>query len=401
MFLRLLEEGKPLDEVLFVDTTLEYECVYKNQELVKKMCEERGIKYTALKPEHSVDWYCLFGRRKEKNQFKIHWHKFTWHWGVPIRPHRRWCLHQLKRHTTDSQENLKEFKHKYLIHNYIGIAVNEDRNAVNLRTRNEEASYPLKEWGMTNDDCLQYCYDHGVDFDGMYNWSSRLSCWCCPSVPKPDVFKCWYHRYDKFETLYAREHILARVVKNEWCRRQHQYQVYSMKGLVNNYIPIEQVDMMCNYMVYTYGEFRYVYQMNRALIQELKAEAKRRADVVVDNMEALPLNLEQLVDLPENWNNYPTTKEGWLERVREQYARDKALLNNPESPYYGTLHGDVPEYYVKQSGDTWVCTADEFSDWLHSVEYPRDRDRDIAFYNELNNRYDVSRATSTQSTSTD
>ena len=390
MFLRIIEEGKPLDEVLFIDTTLEYECVYKNQELIKKMCEERGIKYTRLKPEHSVDWYCLFGRRKENNQFKIHWESFTWHWGVPIKPHRRWCLHQIKRHTTDSQEGLSELKYTHRLHNYIGIAKGENRPLIDLRSRNEEASYPLIEWGMTEPDCLQYCYDHGIDFDGSYEWLEALSCWCCPSVPKKAVYDCWEHRYDKFRTLYAREHIIARVVKNEWCRRQPQYQIYSLKN-VRDYIPIEQIDLICDYLKYTYGGFRYLPNVQRQTVKALKDEAKRRSDEVIDRMEALPLNLEQLIDLPENWNNYPTTKEGWLERVREQYARDKALLNNPESPYYGTLHGDVPEYYVKQSGETFLYTADEFSDWLHSVEHRLDRDADRAFYNELNDRYGIRR----------
>ena len=400
MFLRLLEEGRPLDEVLFVDTTLEYECVYKNQELVKKMCEERGIKYTMVKPPHSFDWYCVFGRGTRVIPEKIHWEKYTIHWGVPIKPHRRWCLHQIKRKATDLREGVKEFKREHLIYNYIGIAEGENRPRSDLKTRMEEAIYPLVDWGMTEQDCLQYCYDHGIDFDGSYEWLNALSCWCCPSVPKKAVYDCWEHRYDKFKTLYAREHILQRVVKNEWCHKQEQYWIYSFR-FPRNYIPIEQIELLCGYLKWNCGEYAMVKHQNYKLVQELKTEAKRRAAEVLDRMEALPLNLEQLLDLPENWDSYPKTKEEWIERVHNQYESDKAIFDRPESPYYGTFQGYVPEYYVKRNGETFLYTQDEFSNWLHSIEYPLDRDADIALYRELNRRYGVIRKADTEQGGTD
>ena len=31
MLLRLIEEGKPLDEVVFYDTGMEFECIYNNK----------------------------------------------------------------------------------------------------------------------------------------------------------------------------------------------------------------------------------------------------------------------------------------------------------------------------------------------------------------------------------
>ena len=33
---------------------------------------------------------------------------------------------------------------------------------------------------MTEADCLQYCYDYGYDWEGLYEKIKRVSCWCCP-----------------------------------------------------------------------------------------------------------------------------------------------------------------------------------------------------------------------------
>ena len=391
MLIRMLEEGFKLDEVLYVDTTLDWECVYKNQDLVKQMCEEHGVKYTRVRAPHSYDWYAIFGRRDSYARKAIHWDTYNIHWGIPVKPHRKWCLHTLKRKATDNRPGVKEFKREYRIINYIGIAADEaqaGRPLGDLNKRQEDAIYPLIDWGMTEADCLQYCYDHGIDFDGMYEWVGRLSCWCCASVPKHAVFDCWKHRYDKFKTLYAREHILQRVVKNDPFGYKTHYRIFGAMG-ERTYYPIEQIDLLCGYKEFTYGKYLYRQFLKHKLAGELVAEGVRRSKLVLENMEALPLNLEQLVDLPENWDSYPKTKEEWIERVHNRYESDKAFFDRPESPYYGTFQGYVPEYYVKRDGTMFLYTQDEFSDWLHSIEYPLDRDSDIAFYRELNRRYGI------------
>jgi len=33
---------------------------------------------------------------------------------------------------------------------------------------------------MTETDCLQYCYDRGYNWGGLYEHFKRVSCWCCP-----------------------------------------------------------------------------------------------------------------------------------------------------------------------------------------------------------------------------
>ena len=65
---------------------------------------------------------------------------------------------------------------------YIGIAADEP-------TRAKEHHYPLMDWGMTEADCLRYCYDRGYDWGGLYEIFDRVSCWCCPLQSLPELRK--------------------------------------------------------------------------------------------------------------------------------------------------------------------------------------------------------------------
>ena len=38
----------------------------------------------------------------------------------------------------------------------------------------------MVEWGWTEQQCLNYCYDKGFNWDGLYEKFRRVSCWCCP-----------------------------------------------------------------------------------------------------------------------------------------------------------------------------------------------------------------------------
>lgn len=56
MLLRLLEEGWPLDEVVFYDTGMEFQAIYDIRDRVRPLLEERGIRYTELKPDYDFEW---------------------------------------------------------------------------------------------------------------------------------------------------------------------------------------------------------------------------------------------------------------------------------------------------------------------------------------------------------
>ena len=77
----------------------------------------------------------------------------------------------------------KEYYPNEEITEYVGIALDEPgRIRKNSRTGVIKV-YPLVNWGMTESDCLTYCYDHGWNWDEngveLYRVLDRVSCWCC------------------------------------------------------------------------------------------------------------------------------------------------------------------------------------------------------------------------------
>ena len=83
----------------------------------------------------------------------------------------RWCTGQLKSHLIDKE--LRYLKGQYQLRQYIGIAADEAWRCKGL-------NYPLVDWGVTEKQALQICYDQGFDFGGLYQIYRRASCWCCP-----------------------------------------------------------------------------------------------------------------------------------------------------------------------------------------------------------------------------
>jgi len=56
MLLRLLEEGWPLDEVVFYDTGVEFQAIYDIRDRIKPMLEARGVKFMELHPSYDFMW---------------------------------------------------------------------------------------------------------------------------------------------------------------------------------------------------------------------------------------------------------------------------------------------------------------------------------------------------------
>ena len=165
MLLRLLDEGKPLDEVVFYDTGMEFECIYKIRDKIIPMLTERGIKFVELKPKDSFE-YTMFDKPVKKKDGTI---------GKGY----SWCGGRCRWGTTEKLKLIEKYcKDCY---EYVGIAIDEPQRLKKERKGNK--IFPLAEWEMTEKDCLQYCYDKGFDWieDGieLYSILDRVSCWCC------------------------------------------------------------------------------------------------------------------------------------------------------------------------------------------------------------------------------
>lgn len=56
MLLMLIEKEYPLDEVVFFDTGMEFQAVYNLRNKIIPLLQEKGVKYTEVKPENSFEW---------------------------------------------------------------------------------------------------------------------------------------------------------------------------------------------------------------------------------------------------------------------------------------------------------------------------------------------------------
>ena len=133
---------------------------------------ERGIHITTLRHPKGFE-YLMFDEPKQKprsleNRAKLGIPPYGNGWpGIRV----RWCTGQLKTHLITKEVN--RLKGELGAIHYVGIAADE-------AWRCKDERYPLVEWGITEAQALQACYDRGFDFGGLYEIYHRASCWCCP-----------------------------------------------------------------------------------------------------------------------------------------------------------------------------------------------------------------------------
>ena len=162
MLLLIIEKNLPLDEIVFADTGVEFPELYTHIEKVKAYI---GRDITILKPPHSFEYYLSVYNKKRKSSSQG---RFGW-----PSMHSRWCTGFLKRVVIK-----KYFKGKEII-NYVGYAYDEQqRLSKNIGLVNK--IFPLVDARMTEAQALQYCYDRGFDWGGLYEKFSRVSCYLCP-----------------------------------------------------------------------------------------------------------------------------------------------------------------------------------------------------------------------------
>ncbi len=179
MVLRILEENLPLDEVIFFDTGMEFDSIYHNRDRMKMLLVKRKVLFFELffKNHFLFDMFVrpIKYRDPQSKPYPIHY-GYEWCGGRGIRWGTSGKLSSIMNH-------YKEYYPDEDITEYVGIAVDEPgRIRENSRTGDVKA-YPLVDWGMTENDCLTYCYNHGWNWDEngveLYSVLDRVSCWCC------------------------------------------------------------------------------------------------------------------------------------------------------------------------------------------------------------------------------
>lgn len=172
MLLKLIEENEPLNEVIFYDTGMEFQAIYNNMNKVKRLCVDNNIKFTVLTPECSF-LYKMFEKPVcKKGTTEVH--KFGY----------SWCGGSCRWGTTDKTQTVRRYLQSIKgvnIIQYIGYAWDEPMRI--YKGRSPDKRFPLVRYGMTEQDCLEYCYLKGYDWNEngveLYSILKRVSCWCC------------------------------------------------------------------------------------------------------------------------------------------------------------------------------------------------------------------------------
>lgn len=120
-------------------------------------------------------WYMLereFEKRNGEMQKGYNWCGGGIRWGTRLK-------------TQAIHENNKKYGDEFIVE-YIGIASDELQRIEhhrNVRNNKRISIFPLVEWGMTEKDCLNYCYSKGWNWNcngvDLYSILDRVSCWCC------------------------------------------------------------------------------------------------------------------------------------------------------------------------------------------------------------------------------
>ena len=171
MLLLLLEKGYPVDEIVAFDGGWEFPQMYEHW---RKVEEYTKLKITIAKPKKPFV-YWMIHRKVSSDDGEIY--RVGYGWPSPIR---RWCtrakLTALYRGRSDCVW-------------YVGIASDEAGriNGAESKRGGVFKSYPLIDWGMTEEECLDYCLKRGFDWGGLYDHFSRVSCFCCPLKGKREL----------------------------------------------------------------------------------------------------------------------------------------------------------------------------------------------------------------------
>ena len=195
MLLMLIEKRYPLDEVIFFNTGKEFDAIYNLRDKIKPLLEAKGILFTELKPAKPFD-YLMFEHKTKSGKTGYGWCGGVCRWGTTYK------VAALDKHGKDAFV-------------YIGIAADETARLKKEYSVNK--LFPLAEWGMTERDCLEYCYskDYGWDENGveLYSILDRVSCWLCRNKNLRELKGIYLHLPDYWQKLKDIQALLPEPMK--------------------------------------------------------------------------------------------------------------------------------------------------------------------------------------------
>jgi 3'-phosphoadenosine 5'-phosphosulfate sulfotransferase (PAPS reductase)/FAD synthetase len=166
--------GIPITEIVFSDTGMEFPQMYQHLDKLEAQIKRPITRLLAPKTFE----YWMFDHVKTKGKHKG---KSGYGWA---NGNANWCTKQMK--TWPLTKYLKA-KYGTEYRELVGVAFDEYKRLDN----DEQKIYPLADMGITEGQCLKYCYDRGYDWGGLYTRFDRVSCWCCPQSNTRELYMLW------------------------------------------------------------------------------------------------------------------------------------------------------------------------------------------------------------------
>lgn len=189
MLFMFIEKNYPLDEVVFFNNGMEFQAIYDTRDRILPYLRQYGIAYTELYPEHPFLYDMLERPIKKKGTDIIHKYGYSW-CGGPCRWATSEKIRTLKKYTKNGWD-------------YVGIAADETHRFSKEKRPNR--ILPLVDWGITENQALQYCYHKGIIWKEnnipLYDILDRVSCWCCGNKNLKELKNIYLYLPDYWKKL--------------------------------------------------------------------------------------------------------------------------------------------------------------------------------------------------------
>lgn len=174
MLLMMLERGITVDRVICVDTTKEFPQMYEHIKKIQAMISPIEIEIVKIDFDY---WFSERPTKKGNNGYGWPFFRVRWCTGLKKRAFAS-IAKNLNYNPRDDSADSGSVALGTNIVEYHGIAYDEKQRVSEYNKRN--IKYPLIDFGITENNALEYCYSRGLNWGGLYEKLHRVSCWCCP-----------------------------------------------------------------------------------------------------------------------------------------------------------------------------------------------------------------------------
>lgn len=185
MVYELVERGYPLNEIVFYSNGMDFDAIYRVWGQIKSFASSHGITCTELSPREPFLFKMFDKVVKNKDGSGCH-NGYSW------------CGGRCRWGTTDKISVLDAYCESKNAFVYVGIAFDEQHRKPDKPYK----FHPLKEWRMTEKDCLICSRKHGVSwleetdrteegYIDLYDILDRVSCYCCANKNQWELYNIW------------------------------------------------------------------------------------------------------------------------------------------------------------------------------------------------------------------